>query len=88
MPPTTPGAVGPPDPPCSNVLSAVPWLCALVGSFFVPRLAGAGNRRGIVGALSLVIASLGIAGSASGEPLLGMRALCAGVAGFIRWAGF
>ena len=66
-----------------GVLSAIPWICALVASYSVPRWAGASERRGVVGAASLIAASLGIAASASRDPIIGIFALSVAAAGFI-----
>ncbi|MBM3844781.1 MAG: MFS transporter [Verrucomicrobia bacterium] len=83
LPSTLSALIGRPTGWEVGVLSAIPWIGALVASYTVPRFAGAGDRRGIVGAASLTAASIGIAASASGDPFLGIVALCVAAAGFI-----
>jgi MFS family permease len=64
-------------------VSAIPWLCALVAAYAVPRLAGPGRRRAFVGAAALTCGAAGIALSVAGTPLIALLALCLGTAGFI-----
>lgn len=65
-----------------GLVSAVPPLCALLGAYFVPRWAGAGDRRRWVGGGSLAIAGGAIALSAGSGPAVALLALC------LAWAGF
>lgn len=83
LPSTISSLIGRPTGWAVGVLSAIPWMGALMASYVLPRYAGAGHRRGIVGATCLLAASIGIATSSSSSPILGMSALCVAVAGFI-----
>jgi len=65
-------------------VSAIPWVCALVAAYILPRMADAsGNRRGYAAAI-LAVSGLGIAASvATTSPALALLALCFAAAGFI-----
>jgi sugar phosphate permease len=67
-----------------GLVSAVPWLCALLAAWKVPGIADRTGQRRTVAALTLVISGLGIAASVSfNSPLLGILALCFAASGFI-----
>ncbi|MDR6869011.1 MFS family permease [Bosea sp. BE125] len=67
-----------------GVVTAIPWVCALVAAYFLPRLADATARHRLIAASILVVSGLGIAASvASSSPALSLFALCFGAAGFI-----
>ncbi|HEX3728747.1 MAG TPA: MFS transporter [Opitutaceae bacterium] len=66
-----------------GVVSAIPWLCALAGVFFLPRLARRTGRRTWVAGGALVVAAAGIAVSASVGPVCGIVALSIATAGFM-----
>jgi MFS family permease len=67
-----------------GLVSAVPWLCALLAAWTVPGIADRTGQRRTVAALTLVISGLGIAASVSfNSPLLGILALCFAASGFI-----
>jgi MFS family permease len=66
-----------------GLVTAAPWLCALVAAYAVPRLAGRTGRRRWVGGVALAAAGCGIAISATGRPGLALAALCVAAAGFI-----
>lgn len=67
-----------------GVVSALPWLCALLAAWKVPGLADRTGQRRTVAALTLVVSGLGIAASVSfSSPLLGILALCFAASGFI-----
>lgn len=38
-----------------GLVSAIPWLCALAGAFWLPRLADAVNKRRLIAALTLLV---------------------------------
>jgi len=67
-----------------GVVSAIPWLCALLAAWWIPGHAErTGQPRGIA-SLTLVMAAVGMAASVSfSSPLLGVAALCLAAAGFI-----
>jgi len=64
-------------------VSAIPWVCALLAAFLVPRIAARTGRRALTGFVALVCAAAGIALSTSGSPTLALLSLCAATAGFI-----
>ncbi|MBS9477018.1 MFS transporter [Ancylobacter radicis] len=67
-----------------GIVTAIPWVCALAATYYLPRLSDrTGERRLFAGGI-LVVCAAGIAASvASGSPLLSMIALCFAAAGFI-----
>ena len=67
-----------------GLVSAVPWLCALVAAWKIPALADRTGKRRAVAAVTLVISGVGIAASVTfTSPLLGILALCFAASGFI-----
>ncbi len=66
-----------------SLVSAIPWVCALGAAFVVPRLARWNGRRGLTAGLSLTVAAVGIALSATPHATLGLVALSLAAAGFI-----
>jgi sugar phosphate permease len=67
-----------------GVVSAVPWLCALLAAWKIPGIADRTGQRRTVAALTLVVSGLGIAASVTfSSPLLGILALCFAASGFI-----
>ncbi|SAK85537.1 major facilitator transporter [Caballeronia pedi] len=63
---------------------AIPWTCALIATFAVPRWAARGNRLVVFGCASLLVAAVSMFISAGASPLVSMIALCLAVAGL--WA--
>ena len=67
-----------------GLVTAIPWLCALVATFFVPRLAERVGRHALIAFVTLAISGGGIALSVNtGSPLIAMVALCLAASGFI-----
>lgn len=67
-----------------GVVSAVPWVCALAATFYLPRLAGRTGRWREITAAVLGVAGLGIAVSvAASSPWVGMLGLSFAASGFI-----
>jgi sugar phosphate permease len=67
-----------------GLVSALPWLCALLAAWKVPAIADRTGQRRTVAALTLVVSGLGIAASVSfASPLIGIFALCFAASGFI-----
>jgi sugar phosphate permease len=67
-----------------GLVSALPWLCALLAAWKVPAIADRTGQRRSVAALTLVVSGLGIAASVSfASPLIGILALCFAASGFI-----
>ena len=66
-----------------GLVTAIPWLCALLATLALPRIA---DRRGIHGGLAaatLLVSGIGIAVSAGSGPVVALVALCFAAAGFI-----
>ncbi len=66
-----------------GLVTAIPWICALVATFFVPRLAERTGRHRSIAAITLAISGLGIGVSAAAGPVVALIALCFAAAGFI-----
>lgn len=66
-----------------GLVTAIPWLCAILATFFLPRLADRNDSHRILAALTLAVSGLGIAVSAGSGPALALVALCFAAAGFI-----
>jgi predicted MFS family arabinose efflux permease len=65
-------------------LVAIPWTCALIATFFVPRLAARDDRLVTFGCASLVTAAVAMFLAAGGSPFWSVVAMCFAVAGL--WA--
>jgi MFS family permease len=66
-----------------GVVSAVPWVCALLSAFLLPRLAARFGHRRQFAAVALATAGVGIAVSSADSTALALGALCLATAGFI-----
>lgn len=67
-----------------GLVSAVPWICALLTTWWLPGMADRSGQRRVIAALTLVVCALGIAASVTfATPLLGVLALCFAASGFI-----
>ena len=66
-----------------GLVSAIPWVCAFLAAYLLPRLAGRYGSANRVAAGALFVAGLGIAVSTSSVPLYALIALCFATAGFI-----
>jgi sugar phosphate permease len=64
-------------------VSAIPWVCSLIANLTVPRYSDRSGKRGILGATLLFIAGVGVAGSATGNPVIGIIGLCVGSVGYL-----
>ena len=66
-----------------GLVSAIPWICAIVATFVIPRYAQKTGQHRTIAAVTLAISGLGIAVSASASPFISIVALCFAAAGFI-----
>lgn len=67
-----------------GLVSAVPWLCALLAAWLIPGYADRTQKRRAIAAMTLVMAAAGMALSVgAGSPLFGVVGLCFAAAGFI-----
>jgi MFS family permease len=66
-----------------GLVTAIPWVCAIVATFLLPRLADRTGRHRAIAAATLAVSGIGIAVSAGTGPAVAMVALCFAAAGFI-----
>lgn len=67
-----------------GLVTAIPWVCALVATYYIPRLAERRKQYAGMACVTLVVCAAGIALSvASASPVLSLVALCFAAAGFI-----
>jgi len=67
-----------------GLVTAIPWICALLAAFFLPRLAEKTGKHALIALLTLAISGLGIAISVNASsPFVALVALCFAAAGFI-----
>lgn len=66
-----------------GLVTAIPWLCALLALWTIPKFAARRKGPRWVGAATLLAAAVGIAGSSSSLPVLALGGLCLAAAGFI-----
>ncbi len=59
-----------------GLVSAIPWLCAIVAGFFWPDWAVRSGRRRLCFVISLLSIGLGLLASAHASPALAIAALC------------
>lgn len=76
--------MGKSDPVIIGFIVAIPWTCALLATYFVPKYAAKVRKYGVAGGVSLIIAALGMFISAGSSPVGAVVALCFAVAGL--WA--
>jgi MFS family permease len=67
----------------ASLVTAIPWICALVGTYCIPRYSDRTGERRVTAALTLLVAGLGIGVSALGSPMIALVALCFAAIGFI-----
>jgi MFS family permease len=68
-----------------GLVTSIPWICALIAAYLIPRYADRTGERRWTAAITLAVAGAGIAASAaaSGSPMMALVALCFAAAGFI-----
>ncbi len=66
-----------------GLVTAIPWICAMAATFFLPRLADQTGAHRMLAAATLAVSGLGIAVSAGSGPAIALVALCFAAAGFI-----
>ncbi len=59
-----------------GLVSAIPWICALAATVLLPRYSDKTGKRGTLAAAIIGAAGVGFIVSATGNPLLGILALC------------
>ena len=68
-----------------GLVTAIPWACALLASYYVPRFAERIGRRRLVATLTMLACAAGVSLSSllAPVPVAALAALCVAVAGFI-----
>ena len=67
-----------------GLVTAIPWVCALVAAYVLPRLAERHGHHARLALVTLIVSAAGIALSVhTTSPLLALVALCFAAAGFI-----
>lgn len=68
----------------ASLISAIPWVAAMFGTYYIPRYADKSGALRTVAASTLLVAGLGIGASALvSSPVLAIGALCFASVGFI-----
>jgi MFS family permease len=67
-----------------GLVTAIPWVCALLAAYVVPRLAERHGRHATMALATMLVCAVGIAVSVNAaSPLVALVALCFAAAGFI-----
>ncbi len=66
----------------TSIVTAIPWLCALLGTFFIPRYSDRTQERRKVAALTVCVGGLAIMSSAFVGPYVAIIALCLAATAF------
>ena len=66
-----------------GLVSAIPWICALVAVYYLPRVADACRNHRLVAAVTLLIAGLASLAFPTAGPVAGLVALSIAASGFI-----
>lgn len=69
----------------ASLVTAIPWLAALIGTYFIPRYADKTQKHINIASITLFIAGVGMLGAAliSNSPTLSIIGLCFAAMGFI-----
>jgi MFS family permease len=67
-----------------GLVTAIPWVCALIAAYAIPRLAERRQQHATIALATMLVSAAGIAVSVNaGSPLVALVALCFAAAGFI-----
>lgn len=67
----------------ASVVTAIPWVAALFGTWLIPRYSDRTGERRNIATLTLLAAGIGVGVSGLVSPWLAMVALCVAAVGFI-----
>lgn len=67
----------------ASVVTAIPWIAALFGTWYIPRYSDRTGERKVVAAVTLCAAGIGVGLSGLISPVLAIVALCVAAIGFI-----
>lgn len=67
----------------ASVVAAIPWVAALLGTYYIPRYSDKTGERRNIAAIVLLVAGIGIGVSALVSPVFAIIALCFAAIGFI-----
>jgi len=60
-----------------GLVTAIPWVCALIAAYAVPRLAERSRQHASIALVTMLVSAAGIAVSVNaGSPLMALIALC------------
>ena len=65
-----------------GLVSAIPWICAVIANAIIPRYSDRSGMRGSLAAILMGCAGLGVIASATGSPFIGIIALSVATAGY------
>jgi len=65
-----------------GLVSAIPWICALIGNAIIPKYSDRSGKRGTLATVLMLCSGVGVIASATNSPLLGIAALCVASAGY------
>jgi sugar phosphate permease len=65
-----------------GVVSAIPWVCALIANATIPKYSDRSGKRGILAAFLMLCAGIGVIASGTGSPTIGVLALSLASAGY------
>lgn len=66
-----------------GLVSAIPWVCALAATFWLPRMADRYNNHRLLAILTLAVSGVASAVSATHKPAIALLALCVSASGFV-----
>ena len=66
-----------------GLVTAIPWICAIIAAYALPRAADRSGNHRVIAATTLAVSGIGIALSAASGAALALIALCFAAAGFI-----
>lgn len=66
-----------------GIVSAIPWLCALVATIIIPKYSDRSGKRGVLAAILMVCGGLGLYGSATSSPVIGLIGLSIAISAYI-----
>lgn len=66
-----------------GIVSAIPWLCALILTNIIPRYSDYSGKRGSLAALLMICGALGLYSSATNSPIAGLIGLSVAISAFI-----
>ncbi|MBP2628515.1 MAG: rhmT [Firmicutes bacterium] len=66
-----------------GLVSAIPWICALIATAIIPKYSDRSGKRGVLAAILMVCGGLGLYGSATNSPIIGLIGLSVAISAYI-----